>query len=49
MRIVIELDLYDEYTDPADPTGVTEGAYQALFDRLSSFGDAIDIRLIRLA
>lgn len=44
MRIIIELEIADEYADPMDLTGVTESAFEGLMDALMPFGDDIDIR-----
>lgn len=43
-KIVIEMEIFDEYVDPADPTGITSAAWESIFEALSPFGEDIDIK-----
>lgn len=43
MKIVISMDLDDDYADPDHPMGITEDAYMQLTDRLCDMGDNINV------
>lgn len=40
---MIVLDLFDESTDPAHPTGLTEDAHNELTHDLTEYGDVVSI------
>lgn len=46
MKVRITMDIDPDYEDPQHPTGVTNEAYDALFDALNSFGDDIDVEKV---
>jgi hypothetical protein len=48
VRIRIELDLGDDFTDPDDFTGMTEEGYIALLDVLGRFGENVDVKSLDL-
>lgn len=44
MKIIIEMNLDDEYSDPNHSTGLTENGYDMLVDMLSRMGENIDVK-----
>lgn len=44
MKIIITMNVGDEYADPGHAMGVTEAGYDALNDALGDLGTDIDVR-----
>ncbi len=44
MKIRITFEVHDESADPDDITGVTNEAWEEIFDAISSHGEEIDIK-----
>jgi hypothetical protein len=43
MKVIITMNLDDEFADPEHPTGVTEAGYDQITDLLGTMGDDIDV------
>lgn len=45
MRLVIEIDVQDDYIDADDRTGLTIAGYERLVEAVMRVGDLVDIRI----
>lgn len=45
MKVIIEIEPYDECADATNSTGLTEEAYLELSDALADVGEVVDIRV----
>lgn len=43
-KISITMDVYDEIADPDHETGLTEEGYDILMEKLTPYGDDVDIQ-----
>jgi hypothetical protein len=43
-KVIIEMDIEDEYADPGHEMGVTSEGYEAIIEALIGIGDDIQVR-----